>query len=328
MESKDFVVTYSQLLDFRKCRLMWDLTYRQQYVPKQEKDYFAFGRALHYGLNCYYTNNGDFIQAVDGFDEVWSQYRKRVQDTSPISEMEMDAISQSRELALHMLAEYDYLAKRVDDFEVVALEKVIIKPLPTFSENTPFYLKGTVDGVVKDKRGLYWLLEFKTSKDMSDNWIELDEQATVYQWLAEQEYGVKIHGTYYTIMRKKIPEEPKVLKDGKLSKDKSQSTSPRQVLSYIESLEQLPDYTDFMAVMANKFIKRIAIHRNAYEIVNTIDRICLVVEDMINPRVYASPDWNNCYWGCSFYRYCLALQDGSDTEDVLRTSFRKGNITW
>jgi hypothetical protein len=324
MERK-LTVTYSQLADFRKCRLYWDLMYRQNLQPAEEKDYFAFGKAIHHALHYYYANDRNYKKAIAGFDEVWNEYAKNF---GAFTNEERYTLDYNRTMALYMLAEYDYLAQRVDNFDVEHCEKKVEYPLPNNDgTDSMFWLKGTIDGIAIDPKKRYWLLEFKTAGDMQDSWIELDEQATIYIWLAEKIFNIRIYGVIYTIMRKKIPTEPKILKSGKMSKDKGQSTSPYMIAKTIKEKGIEDDMTDFQAVMSSKYIKRIIVRRSEHEIRNTVNRIMQVTQDMINPRIYANPGWN-CYWDCPYYRLCLGLQDNADIQYMVERFYIRKEATW
>ena len=80
-------------------------------------------------------------------------------------------------------------------------------------------------GIVCDKYGRYWILDYKTAKGADTNKLDTDDQISAYLWAFEKWFGIKPYGFIYLQLTKEAVQEPKRLKNGELSVDKKQKTT-------------------------------------------------------------------------------------------------------
>jgi len=320
-------ITYSQLLDFRRCRLRWYWMYQKNLLPIVEREYYAFGRAIHHGLCQYYLHGHDIEVAQTAFSEEWNKYKEKLMEVNYYIDSDDEWLNKSSAMGLHMLEDYHFLAKNADKFEVIMAEERL-KFSIGIVQGREVFLAGTPDMVVKDNK-FYWLKEFKSTTNMNDtDWVELDEQASIYQFLAQMKLLVPIHGTFYSWLNKSLPKEPKILENGKMSKDKSQPVSAVDIAKKIEEFGlDHHEYKDFMEVMRSKYVVRTRVHRSPTEITNVVKRSLQIAQDMVNPEIYCSPTWN-CHWECEYYKMCVAYQDEADLEPIEKAYFKVGEVTW
>jgi hypothetical protein len=128
--------------------------------------------------------------------------------------------------------------------------------------------------------------------------------------------GLDIAGVIFQDIRKKVPEKPRVLKSGELSKDKSQNTTAQLYRATISELGLDPTrYSEHLAWLADneqEYFRRIQVDRNSTELDITGLHVLNEALDMFGePRIYPNPDAFNCN-GCQFKEPCVMRQDGSD----------------
>lgn len=313
---------------FKECRRKWWL--RNHYKPQKINDNLFLGSGVHYALEQFYRNGEDLQKSfLNWFDEqmqeldVWEQQKDMLQD--------------KKELGLGMLEHYskfaaendsDYFAEVIDteiDFEI---------PVKNLKGNkTRCTYAGTVDGLVKDKYGFYWILEHKTASRIDTTHLPLDEQVVRYIWAMQEKLDIEIAGVIYNIMLKKIPTKPKELKSGGLSKAKNIKTTfetyYNDLLNYYGSLKNIPiyDYQDILEDLRkrdNEFFKRVKVEKTQHEIEDIAKRTYLEYKEMSNPnlKMFPTPS-RDCNWKCDFREVCISMNQGHDYDYLLEKEFDK-----
>lgn len=205
---------------------------------------------------------------------------------------------------------------------------------------------GTFDRIVTDDWGRLWVLDWKTAGKFDSKKWETDPQVSAYTWAAQMIYGLQFEGVVMVQFLKSPPIPPKVLKNGEVSRDKSQPTNYNLYrATLIEQFGEVPDkYFEFLEYLAkldqeqgDPFIRWDYIRRNQAQVESEVSKLVLVGKDMLNKRLpmYPNPT-RDCSWECSFRTACIMMDDGSDYEDVLNASFAKRheitgwrkNIVW
>jgi hypothetical protein len=202
----------------------------------------------------------------------------------------------------------------------------------------PIHYHGTVDRVVVDKFGRWWILDYKTAKGADTNKLDTDDQISAYIWAMEQILKHKIYGFVYLQLTKDIAKPPKRLKDGSYSVDKKQKTTHHLVrealIAEYGSIQKAPmKYIDFLNTMAEKetpegdrFIRWDFVQRTANQLISTYNHIMGELRTMINPNLYLYPcPTRDCIWDCPLRDICIA-QDDAREQDVkfwLETMYEK-----
>jgi len=245
-------------------------------------------------------------------------------------------LEEQRELGIGMLKYYKKFAEAVDDEyfeEVVETEKSFTIPIKTPEGNLSWgRYSGTIDGIVKDELGQYWLLEHKTASRISTDHLPLDEQIVRYIWAAQEEYGLKLEGVIYNIIRKKIPKEPKELKSGGLSKSKSISTTwskyKKSLIEYYGGKDNVPwdEYEDVLESLEDgwkDFYYRKRIRKSQAEIENIKRRTYIEYKQMRNAKEFYPTPNRNCMWDCDFRHVCIEMNNGTDVEFMLEEMYEE-----
>jgi len=276
-----------------------------------------------------------------------------------VDDPELDKqFSQDTVLLREMLRNYAKWSVLNDEFETVFVEKEFEVPIQYFGLDTffcptcraintwadcehdkgPVVYQGRVDGLVKDFDGNHYILEHKTAGQLSGtNWLAMDEQTGSYIWALREMLKIDIKGVIHTTTLKRIPEAPKVLKSGLLSVDKRQSTD---LMHYGEAItKQHPNwmaeaieaqYGEMLRFLesdaAPVFIRRVVMDRSQEMIDDIGNRIYYEAVDMLSdPAIYPNVSPINCN-PCPFFAPCLARQEDSDWEFMLKSSFRKTDV--
>lgn len=113
-------------------------------------------------------------------------------------------------------------------------------------------MKGRLDAVVA-RNGVLFIVDHKTSaQDPSPTRLQMDLQTLFYAFAMQdiQRFGGPIIGTILNFMSTNVPRPPRQLKDGSLSKDKSQRTTQALYLAEVEARGlDLADYTSFIQAL-------------------------------------------------------------------------------
>lgn len=327
----------SDRIVFKRCRRKWDLgSYmRQNMIPDRVNDKLWLGTGIHFALSEYYEKG---IHPMVAFNE-WSKAEiARIQTTVGLWEEQMGMIQEAIDLGLGMMQHYAIWSRIEDDKyfnEVVATEHEFCVPVVDPNGNaTGVNYVGRIDGIVKDITGGLWLLEHKTAAAVDTTKLPLDEQVGSYIWAAQQIYGVQLEGVIYNILRKRVPRQPEVLKNGHLSQNKSIDTTYEVYLKaltdhYAALNKQVPidDYRgilDHLQEKGNTFFVRERVRRNQYEIKNQGLRIYHEYVDMNRPDLVLYPNpTKDCAWDCDFRSVCMAMEDGSDPGYLLSSMFKR-----
>jgi PD-(D/E)XK nuclease superfamily len=350
---------------FKRCRQLWDFTskIRMDYEPLRPKDYFEFGTAWHAAMESWYApehgkneDNYPFLDAQReqparwAFQQTNSQQRKQLVNLG-FGGQELDQEYQEREvLGLNMLEYYFGWSREHDDFEPITVEhefEVLIGYLHDEhfrdwdvgdGRSQEVVYQGRIDGLVRDLKGNYWLLEHKTaSKEGGTQWLMMDEQTGSYIWAFEKMLGVRILGVIRTVAYKRFPAQPRILKDGGVSVDRRQSTTAQLFMDAVqeaypfrpapETIAKVPKYKEYWDFLFSEaapvFVERHSLTRNHEQIEDIGRRITLEAEDMLSdPHIYPNVSPMNCN-PCLFFGPCLMRQEGSDWEFTLKSSYRK-----
>lgn len=187
----------------------------------------------------------------------------------------------------------------------------------------PVCYHGTMDRIVVDKYGRWWILDYKTAKGADTNKLDTDDQISAYIWGAEQWYQHRIHGFIYLQLTKDVAKPPRRLKNGTLSVEKKQKTTYQlfraEVLKDYGEVKKAPskviEMLNHLAALetpeGDRFIRWDLVTRNDAQKISTYHHIMGEVELMINPNLYLYPNpTRDCSWDCDFRSYCIAMDSG------------------
>lgn len=301
-----------------------------------------FGIGAHIAMAAYYDPSSPRSASV-GIDAFEQYCRNWLAASESPSIEDEEWVAELRDLGIGVLNTYFTFAQKNDRFDVIFVEheyNVDIPGLPGVRYNF------RVDGLVVDEHGRVWLLEHKTAASLTEGdqeWLLMDDQVGSYIWALLQTEDVQkvladlgkdsIEGVFYNSLRKKKPQQLRVLQSGLYSAAKNQDTTfdiayaqlceeygkGKVPVKYHELLRILRDKE---TEMGNNFVKREFVRRNQYEIRKIGEFMREEVLDMINnPTIYRSPSRINCS-GCPFVGPCLSKWEGGDYKFIIENNYR------
>jgi hypothetical protein len=201
------------------------------------------------------------------------------------------------------------------------------EPRRRYITKVPIYYHGTMDRIVQDKYGRWWIMDWKTAKGADTNKLDTDDQISAYMWAAEQWLGRPIHGFVYVQLTKDLAKVPKRLATGKLSVDKKQKTTynlfrkallddygevrkaPAPMITFLNHLaaQETPE--------GDRFIRWDLVTRNKGQKESTYRHILAEASMMIDPDLYLFPNpTRDCIWDCPFRDACLMMEKGEEEQ--------------
>lgn len=334
---REYEIHISDVARFKQCRRAWSYAspLRRNLEPKEKYAPFFVGSLVHHALEMHYRK-----QQAPSFSV--AEY---AHEHCTLAEMSEPNIQNQLTLACGLVDHY-LLWQRYDKtwladsaFTFVAPEQPFRTLLYRTGEKK-VWLAGTFDGVVKhDATGKLYLWEIKTTRSLveREKQLALDEQTNAYAWAASRVLDQEISGVIYTLIRKKIPDEPKENKNGLLEQKASADTTAewylQQVKNYHKDIakeaiskyirDNYSDYLQTLLQQPNKFFKRVIVQRSQTELDIAIEELKDVAGDMTNPRIkpYATGGYHCNY--CLFRQPCLAYNAGTQYLQILADNYQQ-----
>lgn len=346
----------SEVSDFLRCRYKWSESWINGLKPKKPQTALLFGTLFHKYMEGYYSGG----TPEDGFNAMQKLLFET--DTSSMDEVE---INDMWNLLLDVTKNYvDHWKSEDSELKVIGTEVHFRIPL---DEQIAF--EGTIDLIYEDQDGNLWFADHKTTSSIEkyEKSAIMDRQISRYWWALQQLcagngeietklhdsgkvdigwmpvssglfkelHGKQVHGFIYNIIKKEIPEPPKVLKGGGLSKDKSQKTTyylyMQALMQYVPT-EKWFEYTEILDMLQehkDRYFKRVPVYRLQQEVDASIREFWATSLDLNQvanmddvSRTYAT--YRNiaqdCVW-CAYQSICAAGIEGSDVEMIRNTLY-------
>ena len=327
-QTKKTWASVSEINSYLGCQRKWALDVK---YPTPKRGNLVLGSAFHHALETFYNYVPDTIGSVDEMEmeqksfcvEEAKRYVDKALEESP--ELASEMLGQD-ELLSNMVETYIDYANKNDDFTVIATELLIIE------EVAPGVLfKAFIDGLAVDKEGQYWILEHKTAKVVSQEHLDKDLQISAYIAVAEKHLEIPIQGVIYNQAKKKIPSEPKFLKDGSVSMAACDTTVAKFAnalnVAFTSKGIEIPDkYKSKVAELyetEKEFMMRTFWFRTAAEKKNTIEFLAKIIKEIKWMReqpissCYPNPS-KDCGWKCDNKDLCLRLNRGEALPEPIK----------
>ena len=343
--TRRLTASVTELLQFTNCRRRWYLS--RSYTGTTEAPALIFGSMIHKGLEGYFTwkrLQPDQPKAwIAGMLDYYDKYcQQRAADAAveygilweQAGPAFLDFIDIGRKILLNY-AKYDPTAEIPITPRLI--ERRIFIPLDSQKKNV---LTMRWDVMGETFNGMSAIFDHKTSSGSHASGVvlDIDEQMTGYgygYWRVHERQRT-IDMIVYDVIMKKIPAEPKMLKNGELSKDKSQDTT---LELFEEKLDELglehQEYWQILEALEAKgwgsYFIREASPRNIEQLRNYEDRVQIIFEEMRasieNPRLaYPSPSPMKCP-RCPYLEVCTSMEDGGDSQYLLDSVYVKHSKT-
>lgn len=326
-------ISSSDLTAFQHCRQSWDFSspLRQSLAPKLQQKALQRGTFVHALLEHYYK--GDTRPSIDALgkhlqtllDTEIERIAKLNLPDSETDEAVRQAVITSGNTA-GIVSNYITWAKANDTmWTPIATETPFSVPL-TLLDGREINVRGTMDTVFESvTSSTLFINDFKTCTTdfdaMSEYLTFYSPQARLYAWAAQKLYPrQRIAAVAFTLIKGNPPKDPAILKDGSLSKNKSQATTWAMYRRAIDLLGLDPDdYRDMRTPLEkHEFVRRITITFTKEELQRFEWVMQVNASQMLNPDVpiYPTPDFFGCQ-RCAFKLPCRAVQTGNKMALIL-----------
>lgn len=322
----------TDLTYFSSCRRSW--LWGKRWAPKLPKVEYWLGSAVHEGLEAYYKSQRNPDRAIKAVESFAISGLRDLESEFPPDQYPgaLEGFDELASLALGMIQNYAIFDEE-NPFpgKVLTVEQRFAVPIQVGSRSVT--VSGRADLILETPTGI-WVVDHKTSSsEFNLSGLDVDEQLTAYAWMYWKTTGVVPDSVVYNVLLKDLPAEPKELKSGGLSRDKSQKTVYQL---YRDKLKELGlDEGDYQEILDHyqslgwgKFFQRDGASRNVYELENFERRAEQKARDILNiqkdPEEYAypSPSTYQCGW-CQFLAPCKAMEDGGDYQGILEAKFKR-----
>lgn len=328
----------SDVSSFKRCRRRWGWSSRQGLglTSTRPSEPFFTGSTAHYALEHYYSS-GTAPQSSIG-----AYIKKRVKQNELLRQDHRAFLRQEALLVRGMIEHYILWARAQrdefadDKFEFLDQETEFKVELLKDSPVGTIYLEGRWDGLWRHRdTGRLYIPEFKTTGTGLERFtysLPMQEQATAYAWAASQVLGEMPAGVIYTVLAKKLPEFPDVLKNGLLSKRISRKITAEWYIHCIRKHHWGISNENIMALYGdtiqkfadedNTFFTRAVVYKTAHELQSMYQELQLLALEMLQrPVIYATRGW--LCTNCPFYAPCVEQDRGQDYLITLEEDFMR-----
>lgn len=324
---------------FRDCRRRWYLENVKRLAPRSQVAYaLEFGTIIHTGLEWYYRSGRDVTVMLEEFKAVWEQVDNRLaRDYGGLYQMGVEEEWWNHYLlGEQMLRNYDSYDRRERWFdEVIEINLEERSYVPIRDQRGGDYpghplLSGRVDLVVR-KGNDFWIWDHKTAVSKpSFRALDIDDQGTGYCYITYRALGIIPRGFLYNVLLKRAPKDPRLLKSGELSRDKSLLMTYDHYLASIHRHGLDPkDYSDHLSELWNRgysdFFVRDTSFRNKEQLQEFERRLSYEYRDM--EMVLQDPDWaypnpsQRLCSSCSVLPICHAMEERGNVENIIDTMY-------
>lgn len=272
---------------------------------------------MHTFLDHYYGAQAEGKAPDQAFPVAYNAFEQYIKENFPND----DESYHQAELADGVVKNYYKWAAQNDDFRVIGTEVACEIKVA----NSTYQLR--FDAIV-EVAGDLWILEHKTATQLKAEHTLRDQQISSYV-LAARKLDVPVKGVIYNIIRKAVPEKPRVLKNGKLSKSLSQNITYDSYMEAIRELGQDPEYyqdvLEQLKNLKNPFIHREFVPRtleNSREALKDIQQAEVLKYAMIQNGIFPRNITKDCSWDCPFADLCLAELEGNDTSLLFQEKYK------
>jgi PD-(D/E)XK nuclease superfamily len=300
----------------------------REILPSPDEELFQEHLQLGIGMMKFYK---DYAKREDNFSVISTEHEFSVPILDPSGE------------ALYMADE-----RIVPDDWILTREENIFGPLmyeaPNGKIHKQVHARGRQDLLIQDNEsGRYGIIDYKTTSRLDDDYfrhLELDEQCTTYLWAGEIEaklYGLEykeLDFILYQAMLKAYPKPPTITSRGIPSINRNDESTTAKMfeqcinanpvwkMMYDRDIKWQNYYTWLLELGDRRFIDRKDVWRNKTQRHNAGVRYYYEALDMLgNPVAYPNPTKNYSCLNCVFRAPCIAAEDGSDFEAILKDGY-------
>lgn len=332
---RKLVIRTSDRSAFKRCRRKWGWHsgLRHNLRLKDTPSYFWLGTGGHFALEDYhgYNRYGHPVEAFNAYVAACRSFQSKHGYGLPDDWEEQTTLGQGI-LDYYLV----WLQNReqhetvwIDGEPMVEIKCEIPLPIDPPEGYDEVVYQLTLDRLV-EVDGEYWITDYKFYKNFAQGDLVFDQQMTAYIWGASTVFEKPIAGAILHEFRKAVPEEPRILSNGKISSAQNQNTTHRMYREALinmygdvakapsANVKCLNDLAHQEGEERDRFIKRTKTRRNRAQLEAEGTKILMEATDMCNPDLplYPNPT-KDCAWDCSLRDICLMIDRDDDWESLL-----------
>jgi hypothetical protein len=262
-------LSYTEISTAQTCTARWDFSYGGRLAgdtlkPRHVLPILSDGRAWGAGLAVYHQSSGNLLGFVDAVEAMRASIDSDLDfmaEAGVMTDQTFDQRNASLERLEGMLRHYAELTEPLDNLTRIegAIDVPVLGRSQQHSSSRYRYLC-YLDGFTVDSQGNEWLVEFKLRHKLQPRWvIELLRQYRWYAWARQRESGHQVVGILVDERFNALPRPPKVLKDGSVSTDKRQVTTPSLYIQACAERGQDPDPELVLEFQSRQWQQRVPI---------------------------------------------------------------------
>ena len=223
---KKKIVTHSELQTFKSCPQKHAYAYEIGWKSRTVGVATLEGLAGHRALEEHYLGHGQ-EKAEAAIKGVFHSYLERnpflkPEQTEKVVEAETRSIAVFRHYLRYYYRNNDFTPRHdfVSNSPMVEREFLIPIYTPSGRRSSLFMLAGKRDLIIKHK-GKNWIVDHKFYAGISGtegDRLSMDQQMRTYAYATQVYDGIPIAGACYNIIKRKAPRQPKINKNGTVSK--------------------------------------------------------------------------------------------------------------
>lgn len=316
-------ISWSELKTYQRCPKQHEFKYLDRLVPVAKARPLYLGSWGHAALESKYTQ-GDWRVGHQTYLDDYNRLFKEEQDGLNTKRGKLQTLTLDMVVPIIMKS-YDWYYRN-DGWKVVAVEQPFEVDTPLKINGRVQPLQGIIDLIVEDEDGRWWIVDHKFVSTIPDPsaFHAMDPQLMLYPWAAKEAWNYNVAGVIYNYVRSRPPTQPKLNRDGSLSKRKLVTDYPT-LYRFFKSIGRDPaDFRSILAPLAKKspFLRRYRLPREA-PVTKAILLDALSVAKRIREagRRYRVIT-RDCAKQCPYHDLCRADLNGFDT-----TLMRKQHFT-
>lgn len=236
-QTPEGMVSVSQLQTYLSCKKKWEYNYIENIKPRVERSYLSIGKlchkgmqtAMHYQWEHYMDHDFSREKALAAAMLAMHEEHREYMQANTFLEEEIPDIEAILTDALAVfeqafwefdIEQYEVLTLKKGDELIPALELHFVVPCPPTKG-----LHGYIDAILRDRQtGFVWCVDYKFRKSLSPDEDEaFNVQNAVYAY-ACRKMGIDIAGTMTWQHVNTPAADPKINKDGSVSRAKIKTT--------------------------------------------------------------------------------------------------------
>lgn len=323
---------------FRECRRKWLLLYVHRLGRVEGTMPFLFGTAIHSGLAAYYraiqAKTDRPVAVADSLDAFWAEWDRvrdeLEEDLGGLWQFAEEEFIDTGQLGQAMLLGYDRWESRDPIGKPLEVEQRFEVPIRK-GKRILGWLSVQLDLLLRLANRRKAIGDHKTASSAPNSgFIDMNDQMSAYVWAARERFeDDSIRDAVYNVLLKKAPHPPRLLKNGKLSKDKGQLTTMEMYIEeigardlpmdeYLEHLDWLRDNEPTLFIREHTHRTRPQLEEFHANLLNEWADMSDVAADP--DLAYPNPSALHCP-SCPVQPICRTMMDRGDVEPVIRDNY-------